>query len=269
MPVPSIRHQDPDLLFDVDIVDKEWSNRLLIRAVAKKRKFKGVDFKYTIFDTCYLRLCAFEDCDFTGCRFSGSNLLGSTFLNCKFDYVVFERTQITPEILDTNCPGLENLKLKFARTLRTNFQSLGDPEAVNKAIALELNATEAHLLKAWKSPEAYYRAKYQKWDRAKVLFQWLSFKVLDLIWGNGESAWKLLRAVAGVLVVMALIHVFAFGQPSKVAAYWAAIWEMPPILLGVSVPPIYPGMYLAAIVLVRLIAFGLFMAILIKRFNRR
>jgi len=269
MPAASNRKHHVDILFDADVIDEEFSNRLVIRGVARSRKFKRVNFMYTIFDTCYLRLCAFEDCDFTGCRFTGSNLLGSTFQNCKFDYVVFERTQITSEILSTNCPGWENLKLKFARTLRTNFQSLGDSEAANKAITLELDATEAHLLKAWKAPESYYRSHYQRWDRAKVFLEWLSFKTLDLIWGNGESAWKLVRAVAVVLLAMALIHIVAFGDPSKVAEYWPAIWEMPQVLLGVSKPAQYPGGYLATIFLARLIAFGFFMAIVIKRFNRR
>jgi hypothetical protein len=269
MTSPSNREHHADILFDADLIEVDFSNRLVIRGVAKKIKFKNVNFKYTIFDTCYLRLCAFEDCDFTGCRFTGCNLVGSTFQNCRFDYAVFERSQITSEILDTNCPGWENLKLKFARTLRTNFQSLGDAEAVNKAIALELDATEAHLYKAWKAPESYYRSKYQGWNRTKVFLQWLSFKTLDLIWGNGESAWKLLRAVSVLLIVMALIHVLGFGDPSKVSEYWSAIWVMPQVLLGVLKPAHYPGGYLAAIFLLRLIAFGFFMTIFIKRFNKR
>lgn len=269
MPSASSRKHHVDQLFDADVIDEEFSNRLLIRGVAKKRKFKGVDFKYTIFDTCYLRLCAFEDCDFTGCRFSGCNLFGSTFQNCKFDYVVFERTQITSEILDTNCPGWENQKLKFARSLRMNFQSFGDSAAVNKAIVLELDATEAHLWKAWKAPEAYYRSKYRGWNRVKAFLDWLSFKALDLIWGNGESAWKLVRAVAVLFLGMALIHVFKFGDPSRVAEYGSSLLEMPQVLLGVSRPQQYSGGYLAVISLARLIAFGFFMAIVIKRFNRR
>lgn len=265
----SNREHHVDILFDSDLNEREFQNRLVVRGVAKKRKFTKVDFKYTIFDTCYFRLCAFEDCDFSGCRFSGSNFHGSTFLNCKFDYAVFEKTQISSEILDTNCPGWENLKLKFARTLRTNFQSLGDSEAVNKAIALELEATEAHLLKAWKSPESYYRSKYRGWNKLKVFLQWFSFKTLDLIWGNGESAFKLLRAVVVLILAMSLIHVLLYGAPGKVAEYWSTVWQMPQVLLGVSIPPEYPAWYLAMIFIARLIAFGFFMAIVIKRFNRR
>ena len=103
----------------------------------------------------------------------------------------------------------------------------------------------------------------------KVFFKWLSFKTLDLVWGNGESAWKLLRSVAVLLIATALIHVIAFGEPGKLGEYCTAIWAMPQVLLGVLRPAQYPDGYLAAIFLVRLIAFGFFMSIVIKRFNRR
>ena len=85
-------------------------------------------FKYTIFDTCYFRNCVFDSCDFTGCRFSGTNLIGATFDGCKFDYVIFERTQVDNDSLHAGCPGWENLALRFASTLRTNYQGLGDLE---------------------------------------------------------------------------------------------------------------------------------------------
>ena len=60
---------------------------------------------------------------------------------------------------------------------------------------VELQATEIHLHKAWRSNESYYRKKYSGPSRVGALIEWTSFKVLDFIWGNGESTWKLLRAV--------------------------------------------------------------------------
>ncbi len=97
-----------------------------------------MDFKYCVFDGCYLRQCTFDSCDFTGCRFVGSSFHGSTFTGCKFDYAAFERTIITSDILDTCCPPFENLKLRFARTLRTNYEALGDSDAVNKALSARI-----------------------------------------------------------------------------------------------------------------------------------
>ena len=47
--------------------------------------------------------------------------------------------------------------MRFARTLRMNYQQLGDARAANKAI--EIEATEIHLHKAWSSKQSYYRSK--------------------------------------------------------------------------------------------------------------
>jgi hypothetical protein len=267
--VSSNRKHHIDEKFDSDIENAEFSNRLFIRLVAKEKRFENVDFKYTIFDTCYLRNCVFDSCDFTGCRFISVNFYGASFSGCKFDYATFERTIINGDILDIACPGLENLKLKFARTLRMNFQQLGDSTSANKAIKVELDATEAHLYKAWKSNESYYRKKYRGLNRAGKFFEWLKFKTLDFIWGNGESAYKLVRSIFIVLALMTLYDVFVFKDATKINNYWNSFLMTPEIFLGVTSPLNYHKFYLALIVLTRLLAIGFFISILIKRFNRR
>jgi hypothetical protein len=159
--------------------------------------------------------------------------------------------------------------MRFARSLRVNYQQLGNADAVNKAIAVELEATGVHLEKSWRSRESYYRKKYAGAHRAAQFVRWVQFKALDWIWGNGESVAKLLRAVAVVIGLIAVIHVMAFGNPGLVASYGQALLAAPSILLGVEVPKSYPTLYLTLIVFVRLVLFGFFMAIIVKRFNRR
>jgi hypothetical protein len=88
-----------------------------------------------------------------------------------------------------------------------NYQQLGDASSVNRAIRVELEATHMHLLKAWKSNEAYYRHKYTGVARFAAFCHWLDFRALDLIWGNGESTWKLCRTVALLVVIVAVIDV--------------------------------------------------------------
>jgi len=258
-----------DEKFDSDISNAEFSNRLFIRLVAKGKRFKKVDFKYTIFDTCYLRNCVFDLCDFTGCRFISVNFYGASFNGCKFDYATFERTIIDSDILNIGCPGWDNLKLKFARTLRMNFQQLGDSTSANKAIKVELEATKAHLYKAWKSNESYYRKKYAGLNRARKYFEWLYFEALDFIWGNGESAYKLVRSIIIMLLLMTIYDVFVFNDATKINRYWNSFLTMPEIFLGVKSPSNYHKSYLAFIVFTRLVAIGFFLSIIIKRFNRR
>lgn len=265
----SNREHHTDQTFDSDVTEESFSNRLFTRVVAKDRRFTNVDFKYTIFDTCYFRKCVFDTCDFTGCRFSGTNLIGSTFDGCKFDYAIFERTQVDTDLLDVGFPGWENLALRFARTLRTNYQGLGDASSANKALAVELHATEVHLRKAWKSKESYYRKKYKGLDRITIFFRWAAFKALDLVWGNGENAWKLIRTVLILWLLMGIAHVVYLDDWTKIASYWKAWLKMPEVFLGVTKPTGYSDFAVALIFFLRLVLFGLFMSILIKRFSRR
>lgn len=269
MLLDSHRVHETDKKFDNDVENAKFVNHLFVRLVAKKRRFVNVDFKYSIFDTSYLRNCIFDSCDFTGCRFVGTNLYGSSFTGCKFEYSNFERTLVDSDILDTGCPGPENLKMKFARTLRVNYQQLGDASSANKAIQVELKATEIHLHKAWSSNESYYRKKYAKWGRAKAFVEWVQFKTLDFIWGNGESTIKLIRSTLFILLTMTIIDVAAYRNTQLISSYLNSLYESPQIFLGTLTPPNYPRSYLTAILFVRLVTFGFFMSIIIKQYNRR
>lgn len=260
------RESFADCIIDSDCSNEDYSNKLFIRLVAKGKRFEKVDFKYSIFDSSYLRECVFDSCNFTGCRFVSANLYGSSFIGCKFDYATFERTIIDSDILDVGCPGWENLKMKFARTLRMNFQQIGDTKAVNKAIKIELAATEIYLHKAWLSNESYYRKKYQRLKRVRMFLEWFIFKILDFIWGNGENTYKLFRTAILFLLTMSIIDVLCINPSSN---YFNILFEMPSIFLGILSPANYPTLYLSLIAFVRLVIMGFFMSIIIKRFNRR
>jgi len=269
MLINASKRLETDKKFDGDESSVGFSNYFFLRLVARRRAFTKVDFRYTIFDTCYIRDCRFDSCDFTGCRFIGTNLRGSKFSGCKFDYAIFERTSVDADILDTECPGHENLKAAFARTLRTNYQQLGDADAANKAIRVELQATEVHLYKAWSSNESYYRKHYKGLSRLISFFEWLKFKALDFVWGNGESAIRLCLSALFVLCLMAIFDVWNFGDPLRVGSYIKSFANALEIFLGVLAPDNYAKWYLATITLVRFISIGFFLSIFIKRFNRR
>lgn len=258
-----------DKRFDEDVSDEQFSNRLFIRLVAKQKRFTNVDFKYSFFDSCYLRNCVFDSCDFTGCRFVGTNLDGSAFSGCRFDYATFERTGVDNDILSAGCPGHENLKMRFARTSRMNYQQLGDAKSVNKAIRVELQATEAHLNKAWSSNESYYRKKYRGYRRFQAFIEWTTFKALDFLWGNGESALKLLRAIVIALFLIAMVEAVSFKDRQQVESYVQAIVETPQVFLGTISSTSYPRFCLTFISGFRLVVFGFPTAIIVKRFNRR
>ena len=167
-------------------------------------------------------------------------------------------------------PGAENLRLKFARTLRTNFQAIGDAASVNKAMNIELDATREHFWKGWRSRESYYRAKYNGLSRVIMFVRWVNFKLWDYIWGHGESSWKLARAFALVLLVISIRDVFLTGKdPVLLSSYFESLRQAPAVFLGVRPVKAYPELYVSAILLSRLILVGFFLSIVIKRFSRR
>ena len=160
--------------------------------------------------------------------------------------------------------------MRFARSLRTNYQQLGDAKAANHAIHVELQATETHLYKAWRSNDRYYRKKYPGFiGRTQQFASWLKFKLLDYVWGNGESITALLRAVVVLIAAIAVLDLYLDPLPLRWATVTNALWRSPQVFFSITVPDhISPGL-MTLITVLRFIAFGFFMSILIKRFNRR
>ena len=245
------------------------NNRQFVRLVAYEKRFVGCNFRNSTFEACYLRKCTFDSCDFSGCHFDRCQLPGTSFQGCKFDYATFQRTMIEPEILRTGCPGFENLQMRFARSLRINYQDIGDSDAVNEAILVELAATGVHLRKAVFSRESYYRNKYRGFKRLAITAELAKFKALDLIWGNGEKVVRLIGALFFVLVCMALYDVLSFRNLKNVDDYIDAIVLAPQVLIGANSPLEFGTAYLSIVATIRLVAFALLVSMFLKRFHRR
>lgn len=254
----------------LDGEDQRYRNKVFVRLGAQKHTvFRKVAFTHCIFDNCYLANCTFDSCDFTGCRFVGSNFYQSSFSGCKFWYATFERTQIDDDILTGEAPAEENLRMRFARTLRMNFAQLGDAKAVNLAISVELEATGQYLRNSW-SPKrnSYYQKKYPGLNQVWQLFRWLEFKSLDLVWGNGESIAKLMRSICIALIFIAIYDVSFTGKATDLLAYWESLKDSPAVFLGVLSKG-YPSLALSIIAASRFIGVALLTALLVKRFGRR
>ena len=265
----STRDELKDKYLHRDLEGFSLTYKLFVRLGAKERRFRKVKFSYSVFDSCYLRNCVFDSCDFTGCRFVNSNFMGAKFENCTFDYSTFEKTQIDESILDSNCPSHENQKLRFARSLRINYQQLGETRGANKAILIELEATRTFLYKAWHSNESYYHHKFKGFAKLRMFFQWLWFRTLDLMWGNGESVPKLIRSVGVALLILMIVDLFHLGTPTAASSILQSIKNSLAIFFGTSSPQYLTPWMLAVVVFTRLVFMSFFMSIVIKKFNRR
>ena len=249
---------------------KNFKFKVFVRLNAKEITFKNVSFMHCIFDSCYLVHCVFDSCDFTGSRFIGSNFNQSAFKGCKFDYTTFERSQLDDDILISEAPKEENLRMRFARSLRMNFQQIGDAKAVNQAISLELDATSDYLYKSWRSGETYYKEKYPGFvNSASQFIKWVEFWILDFIWGNGESILKLLRSIVITIILIAIYDTNLNSNVLNIGFYLESLQTAPAIFLGVQTSHYFPVTTLSLITGIRLISFALLTALLVKRFSRR
>lgn len=254
---------------DITSEPTRFEFKVFVRLNAKKVSFKKVSFQHCVFDGCYFNTCVFNSCNFTGCRFLGSNFHQSTFAGCDFAYATFERTEIDHEILVSEAPRAENLKMRFARSLRMNYQQIGDAKAANKAISLELKATSEYLYKSWRSRETYYKEKYAGLKGIAQFGKWLKHWIFQFAWGNGESILKLLRTIIICILVITGYDTIAHGNAQNLSDYWNSLQSAPAVFLGISHPPSYPVVILSVITVTRFIAIALLAALLVRRFGRR
>lgn len=263
------REKIEDKIIDTNLDSDKFHHKNFVRIGSKDQSFRRVIFDHSYFENCYFRNITFDSCSFIGCKFVNCNFQGSTFLGSTFDYATFEKTYISAEILDSNCPNHNNLILKFARSLRMNFQAIGESESVNKAIKLELKATREHLFESWNSRKSYYRNKYRGFDRFKMFYQWFFFKIQDFVWGNGESPNKLIRAGLIFWILISIVDTLIFKNHNLLSNYLDSLSNMPSIFMGIEKPDNYPAIYLTFISVIRYIGFALFTSIIIKRYSRR
>ncbi len=257
---------------DIPITDEpdELKNKIFVRLNAIKVTFKNVSFTHCVFDGCYFKNCVFDTCDFTGCKFIGSNFHQTAFRGCDFRYTLFEHTQLDDDILISEAPREENLRMHFARTLRMNFQQVGDAKSVNKAITVELNATAIYLFKSWRSGERYYKDKYPGVFNGAVQFlKWVEFWVLNFIWGNGESILIFIRTILITLIAIAIYDTNTNETPLTIGFYWSSFLKSPAIFLGILSPENFSMGILSLVTGIKFVSFALLTTLLIKRFSRR
>lgn len=268
---PSGRITHTDLaVVPENLSNEDWSNREFIRLVASSKRFYMVDFSQSRFNNCYLTACVFENCCFTGSHFISSNLRNSNFINCRFDYTTFERTIVDPDILDHQFLNMVNLRKDFARSLRTNYQQMGDNDSANRAIQVELDSTKIHLFNGWTSETEYYRNKYGSvFQRLKMFSLWLKFKALDWLWGNGEKISRVVIAIMLYIFIIAIVDLSYNPNHISIGQVFKSVAISPNILFSVDTPDYIPKYFATLTVAIRYILLALFVTILIKRLDRR
>ena len=253
-----------DVEFTTNITSEDFKRHEMVRVYAVDKVFTKCSFKQVNFLGCYFRNCRFIGCDFTGAFVKETNLRGSQFENCTFQYTAWEKSQLDDDFLNHCLPSQENLARDLVRSLRVNFSEIGNYEAVNRAASIEVGLTGKHLFKAAYSNESYYRSKYKGTERLERAAQHARWKALDWVWGNGESIFRILISCFVSILVVSILY----SREAKVSFFVAvmeSIWQF----WGKQYLQAMPPTYALALTITQFVAFGLFMAILVKRLSRR
>ncbi|NOT16568.1 MAG: pentapeptide repeat-containing protein [Sulfuriferula sp.] len=264
--IEHIKERIEDKEFSEHVENYSFTRKEFVRVYAVGITFSGVDFSQCSFNSCYFRNCRFIRCNFTGSSFKESYLRGSTFPESIFKYTTFEKSPMDDRFLDAALPAEENLARDLVRSLRVNFSQIGNYEAVNKASAIEVQLTGAHLYKAAYSREAYYRGKehYSGWKRVNFIAHHAQWKFLDLLWGNGESLRRVI--VSSNLFILFIAALNWLENPISILKSTELSFYQ---FLGIVTCNDVSHTYVALLTIGRLIFFSLFISILIKRLSKR
>jgi len=119
------------------------------------------------------------------------------------------------------------------------------------------------------SSEYYTLEKYQGWNRFLYAARYCSWKLMDVLWGNGESLWKVIRSAGVTVIVGSLLwHLLEPDGASLLlqrTGAIAALFFAAPSPNGLAVP-FWLGV---SISIARIILTALFLAVLVKRLARR
>lgn len=261
-------HRKPILEYKeivADVHGEDLSRNVISHIFAVKITFDNVSFRQSEISNSYFRNCRFINCDFTGANISASNLRGTHFEGCDFRYSTWEHTILDENFLDKCLPSEENLARDLVRSLRVNFAQIGNYEAVNKSASIEVSLTGAHLFHATYSRQSHYRSKHKGWDRILHGLLHARWKALDILWGNGESIFRIITSGVCVILLSAILLTLCHPQFS----FPTAIRSVSIGFGGINTSLVPPESYLVFLTIVRFTLFGLFMAVLVKRLSRR
>ncbi len=257
--------------------NSDYSNLHLLDVGGKGLIFEECDFSYSVLERAYFHNAKFVRCKFIGARFLACNFRSASFDRCLFEYSTFDQTFVDEQQVVLNLPLAPNQKRDLIRSLRANASSMGDFEAHNALLSLEMRASVEHYGNILKYNNAYYRNKYPKKARIGAFFKHYGLRIEDFIWGYGISPSRLV--VMLFLFVSFLGVVLSFtsdGWPSSGSQFLnsmvngIAYAHMGLLDLGLLESTLVAKhrILFSVIVGVRTIALGLFVSVLYRRYAR-
>jgi len=188
--------------------DKLMKHLILSDVNGKNRKYKNVDFSYSIIERGYFHMATFEDCKFIGTRFIDSVFRSAEFRNCDFKYSDFSGTIVPSEQMFENLPDFPNNRRSLLQSLRKNAVSVGDYEAEKKIVLWEIAAKKDHLRSARQLITPYYKTKFGGWKKqTSVYLRSVGLWLENIIWGHGEKLFRFPLFLVGLSALLSVVHI--------------------------------------------------------------
>lgn len=193
---------------------------------------KDSSITQSLFEDCYMRKARFENVYLTGSTFKNCNLERASFQGCDIKFCIFENTRLNRDEIISCLPVEPNLRRNLARNLRKNFEALGDKEAADVFMNIDIKSYEQELLAIFRRATEYYKKKYNQIDQIKAGLKFIISKASGIIWGYGHRISRLLTSFIVIAFIFSLVTYFGevrFVNPSnlstKVLGFWESIYQ--------------------------------------------
>jgi hypothetical protein len=193
----------------------------------KEAELHGGRFVDCTFVDCYFRKTIIKDCSFSASRFVDCEFPKVEIQSCDLRYVRFRGCCVDYSEVDLSMPSEPNLCQAVASNLAREAEALGQSRMARKFRLRAIRADEQNLRAAVAGSSSWYREHYRGGARVRALWSLGRSYLNRVLWGYGESTWKLVLNTAVVaLVVFPLAFLVLRGglqASSGAIGWWGAV----------------------------------------------
>jgi hypothetical protein len=196
-----------------------------------RTKISHGTFRNCVFIECYFRKSELRGSTFVGCKFINCNFTHITIRDCDFRYAEFRGTTPPFRELVHSAPQQANLRYELFNALSRVAESAGSGEEARRYRLAGIEALDKHLRSAVKADSSWYKEHFDVLGRLGALLRLAWHHVNRVLWGHGESAWRLLASasVTALIVFPVLFVVFQngvgvpVGEPTAPDYLWVSL----------------------------------------------
>ncbi|SHM98898.1 pentapeptide repeat-containing protein [Flavobacterium xinjiangense] len=264
--------ENKNAAFTDNITTANFQHQQFIDFSSNGKTLTNCDFSYCVFQRVYFKNVKFINCNFTGAKFFDSNLREAEFENCKFHYSLFKYTIVNLKEVLKNLPEWPNAKVLLLQNHKVNANSLGDVKASKRFLLEEIDANKEHWRRAIAKKETYYSNKYagfENWFRSR--FNYYKLILDELIWGHGETPWKIVVNLFLLLLIISFL--LSFSTNSSFITFLSSIYKnykaAAKVFLAIPQHIISDNISIAIIILARYLSLGLYIRIMFNKYSWR